>query len=86
MDQFIFTERQRLCCSSLGKRKHCLDQENGINSLEQPPDVYLWYFKEMKMLSDKTKLQMIFIYLFIFINFFFIFIYFLLFFFIEMDD
>ena len=56
MDQFIFTERPRLCCSNLGKRKHCLDQENGINSLEQAPDVYLWYFKEMKMLSDKTKL------------------------------
>ena len=32
-----------------------------INSLEQAPDVCLWYFKEMKMLGDKTKLQKIFI-------------------------
>ena len=35
--------------------------KSGINSLEQPPDVCLWYFKEMKMLSDKTKLHIIFI-------------------------
>ena len=79
--EFIFTERPRLCRSSLGKRKRCLDQENWINSLAQPPDVYLWYFKVMKMLSDKTKLQMIFIYLFLLINLFiYLFIYFLLFF------
>ena len=40
----------------VGRRLRLPFIKSWINSQEQPPDVCFWYFKDMEMLSDKTKL------------------------------